>query len=734
MKKMTWLAVFILLFMVLAACRGDGLEEVEAVLSIDDIILVEGQSHIITYTITPSNLLSHDVDITYLIMDQSPRGYGVISMSDHHLGRQLVAQEAGTATIKAVAVNTLGSDYVFHAETTFTVTVVVAVDEDHEHVRNGGFEQGLQSWTLTSSDESASYDALVVSGDAHSGETVCHLMFAYDETIDGPVTITMSQLLADVPAGTYWFSLWYQGNVFSLTMTVKIGDQVVSTKTFSGEYEEAVPGQNGYVDFGIEVVVETESEVLIEIHVTSDNVYTPYDTWAFLDTVSFIDRILLRGDEYVINGMFDDGLDNWTITSSDPVVQYGAEEYYEVHSGDAALLLSFPYSHDELTITMSQLILKVPAGSYWFSLWYAGNVFSLTMTVKIGEQVVSTETFNGETYDADPEQHYYANFGIEAHLDAESDLTIEIHVIGNNMENLTEFTWAFVDTISFQPLQTGEPVLSIDDITIFEGETADIDYTVTYHGDGPYSVSSIHYYIMSESQDGMLSQSSHSSSILWSHRPGTALIKAVAVISVGSSTIVDYDVETTFTVTVLPLEDEEGEYVINGSFDDGLEAWHIDFSQPYVEYDLDKPANHAHSSEHALFVEFSNHHQSEVPLTFTLSQLIADVPAGTYLFSFWYKGTVFSLTMTVWFESWVVSTYTFSGDNYDDVPGHNGYVNFIIEAYVEVASDLTIEIEIVGNNIEGSEEIWFWSYVDSISFREGFIDESYLMPMGWKED
>ncbi|TVP85755.1 MAG: hypothetical protein EA375_03250 [Acholeplasmataceae bacterium] len=720
MKKLTWLAVFVLMLMVLAACRGDGLEEVEAVLSIDDIILVEGQSHIITYTITPSYLLSHDVDITYLIMDQSPRGYGVIYFSGHHLGDLLEAQEAGTATIKAVAVNTLGSDYVFHAETTFTVTVLPLEDLGDEYVKNGSFEDGLQDWTVSSSHESVSYYAAPVST-PHTGHFGFEMNFR-DEGIEEPMTITLSQSITYVPAGSYRFSLWYQGMVFALTMTVRIGSEVVATETFSGVGYDEIPEHEYYANFGIDVFVPTDSDLTIEIHVIGNNLEDPKTSyWGIVDTVSFQSVQLVHGHEFVKNGMFDDSLAYWHVTSSDPSILFGPDEYYEMHSGDAALMLHFPFSHDALTFTLSQLITDVPAGVYWFSSWYMGNVFSLTMTVYIDDQIVGTETFSGEAYDAVPGHHGYANFGIEVEIEADSDLTIEIHIIGNHLEHLLDFTWAFVDTISFRALHLPyEPVLSIDDITLVEGDTHVIDYQLF-----PDIFEDVHitYEILEQTPAGVISISS---STLYADAAGTALIKAVAVNAPGADRI--FQAETTFTVTVLPGEDENGELVKNGRFDDELAHWTITASHADVDYGLVHIEEYTHSGQHALYVYFFDADQAEEPMTLTLSQLLSGVPPGTYLFSFWYKGTAFSLSMTAWIDNWIVESMSFSGQYYDDRPFENGYAQFVIEVYIEVESDLTIEIQLIGNNSEYQEESEVWVQLDTISFKEGYIDD-WIIPM-----
>lgn len=321
-KKALLLLTIIASLFVLMACKepSEGSTPTPvftATLLIQDITLTKGESLSIDYQITPAGTFGV---VTFEIISSQPAS--VISIT----GTTLSALEAGTASVRATATNMAGASQTFTATKDFNVTVLPIPVVDGEYILNGGFEFGLNEWTVTSPFGADAYGTTVVNNYPHGGDAALNLW--YDDNNDEasePIDLKLSQTIQSLPIGTYLFQLWYQGTVESITMTIKAGSTVLVQHVFSG-YDYAAPeGHDGYVNYGIELSNTLIRDLTIEIHIIGAS-----ESWGYIDDVSFrlgtLDDLVTippTGETGYIN--FIDGgnfssLTPWTIEITGPAV------------------------------------------------------------------------------------------------------------------------------------------------------------------------------------------------------------------------------------------------------------------------------------------------------------------------------------------------------------------------------------------------------------------------------
>ena len=316
MKKLFLIFTLLFITLGLASCKEDPTpvetidNTIDATLLIDNITITKGENVNIDYQITPAGTFGV---VTFEIVSSTP-AY-TISIT----GTTLTALEAGTASVKATATNMSGASKTFSTEKTFTVTVNPIPVVAGQFVLNGGFEFGMNEWTVESLYGDSAYGTAVVDNYPHSGEAALNLW--YDDDLDelsDPLDLKIGQTLSGLSDGTYLFSLWYQGTATSITMTTKDGQTILETKEFSGYDYSIVPNHDGYVNYGFEVVISGITSIQIEIHILG-----AAEAWGYLDDVSFklgtIDDLEVApktGEQGFVN--FVDGgnfasLDAWTV-------------------------------------------------------------------------------------------------------------------------------------------------------------------------------------------------------------------------------------------------------------------------------------------------------------------------------------------------------------------------------------------------------------------------------------
>lgn len=300
-KKILLLMTIFVSLLVLTACTEptEGTiptETFTATLLINDITLTKGESVSIDYQITPAGTFGV---VNFEIVSSTPAN--TISIT----GTTLTALEVGTASVKATATHMPGASKTFSTEKTFTITVQPIPVVDGEFIKNGGFEFGVNEWTVVSPFGADAYGTTVVNNYPHSGEAALNLW--YDDNaneLSEPVDLIISQSITALPVGTYLFQLWYQGTMDSIKMTIKQGTQVLVERTFSGYDYQAPANHDGYVNYGIELVNGSISDLTVEVHVIG-----AAESWGYLDDISF--KLGTEGDLIVVAPSGEEGYINF---------------------------------------------------------------------------------------------------------------------------------------------------------------------------------------------------------------------------------------------------------------------------------------------------------------------------------------------------------------------------------------------------------------------------------------
>lgn len=319
MKKLFVLGLLVIGVLTLSGCKEDAPVkdddddtpvEITLNISIDDIELFKGDTETISYTTDPANTSGN---MTYDIV--SSTGDTIVSISNG----VITGINTGEVTVEATFTNKSNSNELFTATTTFIITVSPTVPGDGNYILNSSFEDVLEHWNIDSTYGSTAYGTEIVDNFAHSGELALNLWYDNDaDSVGDELDITLHQKLEGLVDGNYLFSLWYQGVATSIKMTVKDGDTVLATETFSGYDYLAVPDNHEYVNYGILIPIDgiTVVDVYIEIEGQAE-------VWGYLDDVTFKEGTLddleeapPSGEEGYINFIMDGNftsIDAWTV-------------------------------------------------------------------------------------------------------------------------------------------------------------------------------------------------------------------------------------------------------------------------------------------------------------------------------------------------------------------------------------------------------------------------------------
>ncbi|TNF06894.1 MAG: hypothetical protein EP317_05810 [Bacillota bacterium] len=162
-----------------------------------------------------------------------------------------------------------------------------------------------------------------------------------------------------------------------------------------------------------------------------------------------VEGIPVVDGEYVLNGGFEYGTNEWEISSLYADDVYGTQVVDNFpHGGEAALNLWYDDNADEesdlLDLTLTQVVTGLVDHHYLFSVWYQGTATSIELKIKNDDIVLESEIFSGYDYTPVPEHDGYVNYGIEIDLTGLSSLTLEIHILGD------VGAWGYLDDVSFK--------------------------------------------------------------------------------------------------------------------------------------------------------------------------------------------------------------------------------------------------------------------------------------------
>lgn len=248
---------------------------------------------------------------------------------------------------------------------------------------------------------------------------------------------------------------------FKVTLTI---DDIVITKGSTEEIDYLLTpaGTFGVISFeivssdpvgaisivGTTLTAHEVGQVTVKATITN----TPNAEQKFTATKQFsitVEGIPLPAGEYVANGGFEYGTNEWVITSLYGPSAYGTQvvDNYP-HSGEAALNLWYDDNQDEesdpLDLTLSQVVQNLTDSMYLFSVWYQGTATSIELRIKNGNILLESQLFSGFDYVSVPDHQGYVNYGIVIDLSGLSSLTIEIHILGN------AGAWGYLDDVSFK--------------------------------------------------------------------------------------------------------------------------------------------------------------------------------------------------------------------------------------------------------------------------------------------
>jgi len=250
-------------------------------------------------------------------------------------------------------------------------------------------------------------------------------------------------------------------DAFKVTLSI---DDMVLTKGSSEEIDYLLnpAGTFGVISFEIISSNPANAITIVGTTVTAHEVgvvtvkatiqNTPNAEKTFTSTKLFtvtVEGIPLPAGEYVANGGFEYGTNEWMITSLYGPNAYGTQVVDNFpHSGEAALNLWYDDNQDEesdpLDLTLTQVVSNLTDSMYLFSVWYQGTATSIELRIKNGNILLESHVFSGFDYVAVPDHQGYVNYGIVIDLSGLSFLTIEIHILGN------AGAWGYLDDVSFK--------------------------------------------------------------------------------------------------------------------------------------------------------------------------------------------------------------------------------------------------------------------------------------------
>ena len=274
---------------------------------VEDMTMTVGERQEVAYTLDPTGYFA---TASLEVVTSTPAD--IIEIEELFI----TAKGVGTASLKLTATNMPGASEEFSASKPLTVTVEEIELPEGEFIYNGGLEYGLEAWTF---DPNLPYATDVIDNLPHDGDYALNLW--YDEDLDevsDDMDLLISQEAASVATGTYLFSLWYQGTADSITMSVTSPVRTISAETFSGFDYKPVPDHDGYVQLGIEAIVEADTSLVFSINVLGATGF-----WGYIDDVSFklgtLDDLELAPPNaesgyvnHIVNGTFVDN-STWTV-------------------------------------------------------------------------------------------------------------------------------------------------------------------------------------------------------------------------------------------------------------------------------------------------------------------------------------------------------------------------------------------------------------------------------------
>lgn len=454
MKKLSLFALLLFGLILLGACNENDKEEpINYVLAISDITLTKGETITINHTLTPAAF----AQVSFEVVSQTPSN--TVSI----VGNTLSALEVGTASIKATATNMPGASVTFSVDKTFNVTVEPIPVVDGQFILNGGFEFGLNEWTVVSLYDDQAYGTQVVDNYPHSGDAALNLW--YDNNEDGlgdPLDLKLSQTLQNVPTGTYLFSLWYQGTTTSITLRVLEGEVVLATETFSGYDFQPVPENNGYVNYGLELTLASTKTLTVEIIVVG-----PEEVWGYIDDVSFqlgtlddLEVVPSSGEEgftnFITGGAFN-SLAPWTVSVTGPATNKTAS----LSSGRLSI-----WADGQATYRISQMVELIDE-TYNLAIYFNGG--ELGTEFNVDEAYIYV--LQGETLhkvNLTPEGWGSGEMKRIELSDVALNGTVEVGIYinfiggGNNWINLDNFVlWSYNIAISEADLAAAEAVTNL---------------------------------------------------------------------------------------------------------------------------------------------------------------------------------------------------------------------------------------------------------------------------------
>jgi hypothetical protein len=255
--------------------------------------------------------------------------------------------------------------------------------------------------------------------------------------------------------------------------------------------------------------------------------------------------------------------------------------------------------------------------------------------------------------------------------------------------------------------------VTIDDLTITKGDSAEIDYLLDPAG----TFGVISFEVESSTPENAITIVGTTVTAL---EVGEVTVKAtVTNVPNAEKTFTS---TTTFTVTVEGIPVVAGEYVVNGGFEFGTNEWTVTSLYGDSAYGTQVVDNFPHGGEAALNLWYDNDaDELGDELDLTLTQVVSGLTDQKYLFSVWYQGAVTSIELIIKNGNIPVESEIFSGFDYTPVPEHDGYVNYGIEIDLSGLTELTLEIHIIG----AAET---WGYLDDVSFKAGSLDDLILPP------
>lgn len=240
----------------------------------NDFSLRVGESKKIDYNLTPIGTASR---ASYQIAS----GDDVIQIIDGYL----YAIKEGSAKVKAHVESMENAKHPFAFDKEFSVNVSKPPKEEGNQLDNGGFEYELYKWDLIKDDEHKEYNTFLFGQTPHSGEAALNLWSRSDGKSEGDsdyLDLTVSQLFTADTSGTYLYSLWYKGDIDTITLSI-IGEEETKEEFDATKAAKILcENQNGYSQFGIEVSLEAGETYFANFSVKAERTAN----WGFIDDVS----------------------------------------------------------------------------------------------------------------------------------------------------------------------------------------------------------------------------------------------------------------------------------------------------------------------------------------------------------------------------------------------------------------------------------------------------------------